>query len=53
MKGIPMSFNDMSSQKSASSADKPEDKTKTVPAVDASEVKPAMLPEKVDPSPKS
>ena len=45
-----MSFNDMSSQKPASIVDKPEDKTKAVPTVDASEVKLAMLPEKVEPS---
>lgn len=45
-----MSFNDMSSKKLPSSANKPEDTTKAVPAVDATEVKPATLPEKVEPS---
>jgi hypothetical protein len=50
MKGILMSFNDMSSKKLASSANKPEDTKKAAPAIDATEVKPASLPEKVEPS---
>ncbi len=53
MEGIPMSFNKFSNQKTASSTDKPEEKTKNAPAVDAPVGAPAKSPDEAAPAQKS